>query len=54
MVRNKRKSINSTKGHKGFVRNEWNEDDLVRLSQIRENMQFYKGGGKTRMFKHAL
>jgi hypothetical protein len=53
IVKNKRKSINSSKGCRGFINKEWNKDDLVRLSQIRENMQLYKGGGKTRIFKHT-
>jgi hypothetical protein len=53
VVNNKRKSLNSTKGHKGFIRNDWAKDDLIRLGQIRNSMQLYKGGGKTRIFKHA-
>lgn len=52
IVKNKRKSINSTKGHRGFTKNEWNGDDLLRLGQIRDSMQLYKGGGKTRKFRH--
>src|SRR4030042_4501080 len=54
IVKNKRKSINSSKGHRGFTKNEWDENDLLRLSQIRNNMQSYKGGGVTRQFKHSI
>lgn len=53
IVKNKRKNINSVKGHRGFTKNEWNSNDLLRLDQIRGNMQVYKGGGKTKKFKHC-
>lgn len=52
IVKNKRRSINSAKGTRGFIRHNWNDNDLIRLGKIRYEMQKYKGGGKSREFKY--
>jgi len=50
--RNKKKKNNSEKGLKGFQTVTWNQIDLKRLKAIRNEMLVYKGGGKSRVFKH--
>lgn len=52
IYRNKKKKVNSEKNKKGFQKNKWNNADLVRLKEIRNEMLVYKGGGSKRVFKH--
>lgn len=43
IARNKRKKVNVKKGTYGFIKTEWNPEDLTRLEEINREMRQYKG-----------
>jgi len=51
--KNKKKKTNSIIGKKGFVKNNWNKDDLDRLNEIRKEMLLFKCNNKNRVFKYG-
>jgi len=42
MYRNKKKTLNITRGQKGFSKNKWDKNDLSRLITLHSKMQKYK------------
>ncbi len=50
--KNKIKKVNSEKGIKGFVKNQWNVDDIKRLDDLRNEMKKFKSGLISRTFKY--
>jgi len=51
--KNKKKKSNSLIGKKGFIRNDWNKNDLNRLNEIRKEMLLFKCNNKNRVFKYG-
>ncbi|MGA3292149.1 MAG: LAGLIDADG family homing endonuclease [Candidatus Microgenomates bacterium] len=46
IARNKKKGVNLERGKKGFVKVEWNRDNIERLQEIRMEMKSYKSKEK--------
>ena len=46
------KKVNSEKGIKGFINNQWDINDIKRLNDLRNEMKKFKSGFISRTFKY--